>query len=148
MIKEIIIDRNKLREPCTPVKNIAECEELINDLLQTANANTKDCVALAANQIGGTKRVFVIKIVGGSFIPIINPEIISVSKEVRSKQEMCMSVVNKMGDTQKIMKRRFNKIQVKYTDHANQTHTIKIGKFAARVFQHELDHLNGKLISD
>lgn len=148
MIKEIIIDRNKLRDPCTPVENIAECEELINDLLQTANVNTKDCVALAANQIGELKRVFVIKMGNGAFTPIINPEIISVSKEVRSRQEMCMSVVNKYGDKQKIMKRRFNKIQVKYTDHANQTHTLKIGKFTARVFQHELDHLNGKLISD
>lgn len=149
MIKEIITDRGKLRTPCTPVENIAECADLITNLIHTAEANKKNCVALAANQIGESKRVFVIKMIDGSFCPVINPEIISTSKkEVRSRQEMCMSVVNKWGEMQKIMKRRFKKIQVQYTDHVNQTHTIKIGKFAAKVFQHELDHLNGKLISD
>lgn len=148
MIQEILTDRAALHHPCTRVEDITEVNELIGDLVQTAMTNIKDCVALAANQIGGTKRVFVIRMNNGSFMPLINPEIISTSKQVQSKQELCMSVVNGRGEKLKVMKRRFKKIQIKFTDQTGQDHTMKIEKFGARVFQHELDHLNGKLISD
>lgn len=139
MIKEIITNKKLLSIPCVEFK---KNYKLVKDLLDTAKKHKDNCVALASNQIGGTERVFVIKNIHGNFHPIINPEIICVYKEVLSRYESCLS----RPKEKPIKKRRFKKIKIKFQDIKGQWHGATLRKFPARIFQHQIDHLNGKLI--
>lgn len=99
-------------------------------------------VGLAANQLGITKRVFVI---GNPRIPefpkpfaIFNPKILGVSKEISMFKEGCLSYPGLWLNI-----KRPEKIIAEYQDRNANTHTVEMDGYVARCFQHELDHLDG-----
>jgi peptide deformylase len=103
-------------------------------LIETMVANRG--VGLAANQVGLPYRVLVMGAENVGFA-CFNPEILSVERE-ETVQESCLSF---QGLFLKV--KRPYRIEVKYTDMAGVTQQRFFEGLTARIFQHELDHLNG-----
>ena len=76
---------------------------------------------------------------GSGLIALINPEITH-AEGSQVGPEGCLSVPGYFGDVE-----RFDKITVKGIDPHNKKVTIKAEGFLARIFQHEIDHLEGHL---
>ena len=95
---------------------------------------------LSANQIGMNIRAFVMirDIEYNDVIVCFNPRIISRSDDCVWCEEGCLSFPDQF-----INVHRPDKITVKYEDEEGKDHKITLNGFAARVFQHEFDHLNG-----
>ncbi|MBN1783947.1 MAG: peptide deformylase [Alphaproteobacteria bacterium] len=112
-------------------------------------ANGSGGVGLAAPQIGLSKRLLVMdpssredeKIKKPLFF--INPVITHVSKEEVEYEEGCLSLPDIFAPVT-----RPEACIVKYLDRKGQEKTIEADGFLARVIQHELDHLDGKLFID
>ena len=97
-------------------------------------------VGLSANQIGISERVFVmvLHVETEEIITCFNPRIIKRYEDDVWCEEGCLSFPDKIINIQ-----RPNRIVVKYEDEDKKDHKIKLDGFAARVFQHEFDHLEG-----
>ena len=95
---------------------------------------------LSANQIGMNIRAFAMirDIEYNDVIVCFNPRIISRSDDCVWCEEGCLSFPDQF-----INVHRPDKITVKYEDEEGKDHKISLSGFAARVFQHEFDHLNG-----
>jgi peptide deformylase len=124
-----------------------ETQDLIAKM-QKALATQNDGVALAAPQIGHTKRIFVV----APFIfedpkkhnlVYINPEIIHRSQETRMMEEGCLSCRWKVGQ----VKRHLTTTIRAYDQFGNQFEEEASG-LLAHIFQHETDHLDGILFID
>lgn len=109
-------------------------------------------VGLSANQLGMNLRFFVAqipeisnqrKLMSGKFYAIFNPEIIKFSKNKIIMEEGCLSVPGIYG-----LVERPKKITLVGYDKNGRKIKIKAQGFLARVFQHEVDHLNGVLFID
>ncbi len=98
-------------------------------------------VGLAAPQVGINQQIFVADI-GDGPMAFINPKIIKKSGG-DVIEEGCLSIP---GVT--VMVRRPERIVVRYIDENNQPHEKIYEEMMARVIQHEMDHLDGKLIVD
>ncbi len=98
-------------------------------------------VGLAAPQVGVNRQIFVADI-GDGPMAFINPKIIKKSGG-DVIEEGCLSIP---GVT--VMVRRPERIVVRYIDENNQPHEKIYEEMMARVIQHEMDHLDGKLIVD
>lgn len=109
----------------------------------TLMMNMVNGFAVAAPQIGQAKRAFIYKISGFGSGLIYNPEIIYSSEEQWTYYEGCLSIPGKFWNLERP---RF--ITVKYENKAGERLTIDLEDLPARVFQHEIDHLNGILIID
>ena len=109
------------------------------DLLDTLDANKEMCVGLAANMIGVHKNIIAVQI---GIIPIImiNPKIISHSKESYETEEGCLS----LDGVRKTI--RWKEIEVEYSDMLLKKHKNKYKDFTAEIIQHEIDHCNGIII--
>ena len=101
-----------------------------------------DGIGLSANQIGIDTEVFVAK-VEDKFYAIFNPEIIKKSEIIIGAEEGCLSIPKYYGEVQ-----RSDKVVLIGYDKNGKKLKIKAWGLLARVFQHEVDHLNGKLFVD
>ena len=108
-----------LKQIAEPVEHVnKKLRALIDDMAETMYET--DGVGLAAPQVAVSKRIIVVDDHAGSgLIALINPEITHAE--------------------------RFDKITVKGIDPHNKKVTIKAEGFLARIFQHEIDHLEGHL---
>ena len=99
-----------------------------------------DGVGLSANQIGIDERAFAMirDLEYNDIIVCFNPRIIKRYDDDVWCEEGCLSFPDEIINIQ-----RPNRIVVKYEDEDKKDHKIKLDGFAARVFQHEFDHLNG-----
>ena len=99
-----------------------------------------DGVGLSANQIGIDERVFAMirDIEYNDIIVCFNPRIIKRYDDNVWCEEGCLSFPDEIINIQ-----RPDRIVVKYEDEDKKDHKIKLDGFAARVFQHEFDHLEG-----
>lgn len=138
MVKEIIKDMDILTQKSVKAKNNDEVEEVIKDLIDTAEAHKDRCVGLSAIQIGVPIRVCVV-FNGERFIPFVNPVITKSYGEKYKIEEGCMSLEGK----RKVM--RYEKIEV-FRRSKNSFVKEKYKGFMAEIIQHELDHFEGKLI--
>jgi len=121
---------------------------LMDDMVETMYANGG--VGLAAPQVGISKRVIVIDV--GSELPdgtrarsiiqMVNPDIISSSGEIEW-EEGCLSV----PEFRLTLKRKV-KIVVRGLDKKNKTVEIMADGLLSVAFQHEIDHIDGKLLID
>jgi len=109
-------------------------------------------VGLAAPQIGKSIQLAVIEIkttvLRPGIVPlsptvIINPFIVSHSKGQVADWEGCLSFPNARG-----LVPRYKEIVVAYFDRHGKKQTVRVQGFQARVFQHEIDHLNGAVYVD
>ena len=102
-------------------------------------------VGLSANQIGISERVFVmiLHMETQEIITCFNPRIIKRYKDCGWFEEGCLSFPDEI-----INVNRPNRIVVKYEDEDKKEHKIKLDGFAARVFLHEFDHLEGIVFTE
>lgn len=97
----------------------------------------------AAPQMGVAERVFAMKTIDEKIHIMIDPEILEASNEKYVTLEGCLSIPKYM---MKI--KRPAEIKVKFWDEKGKIHTTGFRDFEAIVFQHELDHLEGKTLFD
>ena len=100
-------------------------------------------VGLAAPQVGIGQQIIVIS-PGRNPLVLINPQILTQSAETAEGEEGCLS----LPDAGRLNIARAQKVSVAYQDEFGRPQTIKAKGLTARVLQHEIDHLNGILITD
>lgn len=108
--------------------------QLAHDLAETMIA--KGGIGLAANQVGLPYRVFAI--MSEKIIVCFNPILLDVSEDTIYLEEGCLSYPNLF-----VKVKRPLSIRVRYTEPNGNVVTTKFSGMTSRVFQHELDHLNG-----
>lgn len=129
-----------LRTRCEPVLKITpKTQKLISDMIDTMYDAAG--VGLAGPQVFITQRLFVYD-VGDGPDALINPEIIETDGH-EVGPEGCLSIPRLHGDVP-----RFKKITVTGLNRKGKRVRIEAEDFLARVFQHEIDHLNGVLFID
>jgi peptide deformylase len=134
-----------LLEPARRVDAILpEIERLIDDMIETMYAAPG--VGLAAPQVGVSLRIFVVDIsLGrdpGGLIVMVNPEFVS-RDGMQIEEEGCLSLP---GFNATVV--RPTRVVVKGLNRAGQEHEREGLDLLARAFQHEMDHLDGKLFID
>lgn len=117
-----------------------EIRETISAMRKTMKEN--DGIGLSANQVGLNWRMFVAEY-NKKFYVIFNPKIIKASKEMDLLEEGCLSVPDTFIEIP-----RSETITLEAEDRRGKKIKIKSFGVLARIFQHETDHLNGKLITD
>lgn len=138
MVKEIIKDKTILQ---TKSENFVfgEDDYLIQDMIDTANANIENCAGLACIQIGVAKKIILVK-QGNKFVVYLNPVIVKRSEKTYITTEGCLSI-----DGLKTVKRH-RQIMLAYTDIQGKRKVQTFSNYTAQIIQHECDHLNGILI--
>ena len=134
-----------LREKSVKVGHITpEIKQLMADLWETLYS-VGNGVGLAAPQVGKPYRLFVYDVSEDRNQPgaLIDPELISHNNETVKNEEGCLSCRGFDGVVE-----RYTKVTVRGLNPDGKKVTIKAEGLLARVFQHELDHLNGVLIID
>ncbi|MEO7993717.1 MAG: peptide deformylase [bacterium] len=137
------IDDPDLRVNCSSVKFIPEdFEETLADMFDTMI--THRGVGLSAPQVGIEKRFFLytLDIESGEFWAVINPQIVSRSG-LSIAEEGCLSYEGMCAEVA-----RSFQIVVKYQDEHFKKIERTIEGWEARIFQHEIDHLDGILFVD
>ena len=146
-----------LRRKARPVTKFdSDLQTLIDDMIETMRAAPG--VGLAAPQVGISERLAVIEYAEEDddeeadeakppkpkkLFVIINPEVIKTSEEMVSGVEGCLSIPMMVGEVD-----RHQSIQVKALNRHGKQVKIKAEGWLARIFQHEIDHLNGVVFPD
>ena len=112
---------------------------LLDDMADTMYKN--DGVGLAGNQIGVLKRVIVVDD-GDGLMQLVNPVIVE-RDGVQRNEEGCLSLPETYGTVE-----RAEKVIVNALDRKGVRLRIEAEGFLARILQHEIDHLDGKLFID
>jgi len=145
-IREILKYPNPLlRKKASPVTEFnAQLKELITDMAETMY--DAPGVGLAANQIGVLQQIVVVDVSPkeekNKLIPLINPEIMEGEGSVVD-EEGCLSVVDYAANVE-----RFSHIKMRAQDLEGKEIEFEADGWFARVIQHEVDHLEGKLFID
>ena len=143
-----------LRERTLPVTRFDEAlQQLIDDMIDTMREAPG--VGLAAPQIGRSIKLTVIETladvdeegneIDGSrdLYVIANPEIVWTSRKRVKGIEGCLSIPGYVGEVE-----RFESIRVRAQDRNGKKIKLRLHDWTARIFQHEIDHLNGVLYID
>ena len=129
-----------LRTVCSSVVKPSDFFSFAMSMLTTMKAHK--AVGLAANQVGKPLRIITIDTPDFSGI-MFNPEILSKSDELISFPEGCLSIKGKTVTTT-----RAKIIEVRWLNKNGVIIEKEFKDFTAVVLQHEIDHLNGLLMSD
>jgi peptide deformylase len=127
----------------------ADLQTLIDDMIETMR--DAPGVGLAAPQVGVSERLIVVEYPEDDEVEespkklyvVINPEIKEISDETEMGIEGCLSIPNLHGDVERALT-----VTVKGQTRRGQTIKIKAKGWLARIFQHEIDHLNGVVFTD
>ena len=130
-------DEKFLAIPSTPAKQ--EDIDIARDLLETLIAHEDECVGMAANMIGETKRIIAFDN-DGEYMVMFNPVILKKS-ESYTTQESCLSLLGGPRET-----KRYKSIKVQYQNEKFQTRIKTFKDWTAQIIQHEIDHCDGILI--
>ena len=141
-----------LRQKASSVDDILSdpIQSLIDDML--ARVIGEDGVGLAAPQLSQALQIFIMASRPNARYPyapqmeataIINPKIIWASDELEKDWEGCLSVPHLRG-----LVPRHKKIKVTFFSRENTFVELDYDGFLARIFQHEYDHLIGKVFVD
>jgi len=124
-------------------KTVSKVDPSVKKLAEDMIAAMRETngLGLAANQVGVLQRVFVYDDGTGPSV-LINPKIVRAKGE-QLGVEGCLSVPGLQGEV-----KRAEEIVIKGTDLSGKSVKIKAQGLLARVFQHEMDHLNGTLFID
>lgn len=154
MSKNIYLVANKkeekvLRKKLAPLVLTKEEMKNLRTLAKEMRAVMKEAngVGLSANQIGVEKRFFVAQVPDAEgrpkFYAIANPELVKKGEESAVMEEGCLSIPELYG----LVERAARVTLVGY-DLRGKKVKISAWGFLARVFQHEVDHLDGKVFTD
>ena len=117
-----------------------EAREIISNIKKVMRE--KNLTSLSAPAIGYSRRIFCIDFKDREIKTFINPIIVT-AKGLQLSREKCSSIPNK-----EYVRPRNNEIEVMYQDPMSKPLSRKLIGLAAIVFQHEMDHLDGLLLSD
>lgn len=134
-----------------------EIQNIVEDMI--ASLKAAGGIGLAAPQIGISKRIIIIEIssmfrVGYGEVPetpltiLINPEFVYTSSETRRAPEACLSVRTADGGFYEGLIERPDRVSVKAYDRFGHEIVVDGDKLFGRALQHEIDHLNGILLTD
>jgi len=149
-IREIItLPAPVLRKKARKVTEFgAELQTLIEDMVETMRAAPG--VGLAAPQVNVPLRVIVVEYgdeeneeAPKKLFTLVNPEIVRQSEETVIAAEGCLSIPGFVGEVE-----RHDQINLKALNRQGKPVRIKAEGWLARIFQHEMDHLNGVLYID
>ncbi len=125
-----------------------EFQTLVDNMIDTLR--DAPGVGLAAPQVGVSERLIVVEYgddedetVPKKLFVVANPEIVFQSEEIVSGLEGCLSVPDLIGEVD-----RHVKIEVRGLNRHGKPIKIKAEDWIARIFQHEIDHLEGILFTD
>lgn len=131
----------KLQQVCSSVEKITE--ELIDSIqVMFRLMYAADGVGLAAPQVGITQRFFIADIGDGQRYTFINPKITNETDLIRCS-EGCLSFPGVFVDVI-----RYKKLFVKATNLEGKIFKIKASGLLAQVIQHEIEHLDGVLLTN
>lgn len=149
-LKEIItIPHPTLRKKAHKVTDFGkDFQELVTDMIDTMR--DAPGVGLAAPQIAVSQRLIVVEFGDeedeekpAKLYVVANPEIISASEETVMGIEGCLSVPELVGEVE-----RHSAIVVKGQNRYGKPTRIKANGWLARIFQHEIDHVDGVIYTD
>ncbi len=135
-----------LRKISEPIERVdAELLKLADDMLETMYAAPG--IGLAAIQVAVPKRLIVLDVSEEdeerSPIVMINPEIVARGDELRPHEEGCLSIPDVLVDIE-----RPGTVKIRYIDREGKEQILDAEGLLATAVQHEIDHLEGKLIID
>ena len=138
-----------LRRKARPVTKFNDnLQTLIDDMIDTMRAAPG--VGLAASQVGVSERVIVVEYgdeedetIPKKLYALVNPEFKATSNETEVGVEGCLSVPGMQGEVERSLA-----VTVKGLNRRGQPMRIKAKDWLARIFQHEIDHLNGVVFTD
>jgi peptide deformylase len=154
-VREIVqLDNPILRKKAHRVTTFdAKLQKLIDDMVETMLAAPG--VGLAAPQVNVPLRLLVARLSddeesrqeygddAGKLYILINPEVVKASKELVEGVEACLSIPGYVGRVD-----RHESLTIKALDRNGKPIRVKASGWLARVFQHEMDHLDGRLYID
>ena len=130
-----------LAKKCRAVTDFNErLHILLDDMHETLKK--ADGAGLAAPQVGMLKALALVMVDDGSYLEIINPEIIEASGS-QEGVEGCLSVPGRWGIVE-----RPDHVQVRAQDRHGNFFEVEADGFTARAFCHEIDHLSGHLFTE
>jgi peptide deformylase len=139
-----------LRRKSRPVKRFdTELQTLIEDMIETLREAPG--VGLAAPQVGVSDRLIVVEYPEDAELEdapkklfvVVNPEINEISAETEIAIEGCLSIPGLQGEVERSLA-----VTIKGQTRRGQPVKIKAKGWLARIFQHEIDHLNGVVFTD
>ena len=146
-IRDIITVPNEiLKKISEPIENIGiEEKKLINDLFETMYHSNG--IGLAAVQVGILKRILVIDVSTQEEprkpMSFINPVIRKISEETSIYEEGCLSIPETFIEIE-----RPKVCEIEYIDLNGKKNLMKCDGLLSTCLQHEINHLDGKLIID
>ncbi len=130
-----------LRQKAKKIHRIDDSiKQLIDDMVETLHV--ANGAGLAAPQVGVPLRV-IVTVVDDHLRVLLNPEIMEISGEEVEADEGCLSIPGWYGPVT-----RQERVVLRAMSRTGKPVKVKAGGWEARVFQHEVDHLNGILYTD
>jgi peptide deformylase len=149
-IREIItLGHQTLRHRARKVTRFGpEVQQLVDDMIETMRAAPG--VGLAAPQVNVLERVIVVELpadeeegLPAELYAMVNPEIVKASRDVQEDTEGCLSIPGYVGEVSRSVE-----VVVRGQDANGRPVRVKARDYLARIFQHEIDHLEGVLFID
>lgn len=146
----LTLENPVLRQRARKVRAVSPAlRRVIDEMIETMRAAPG--VGLAAPQIGVSQRVIVVEYAEPrddeeappKLYVVINPEILRPSQEMLDGTEGCLSIPGFLGEVQ-----RHQAVSVRGLDRNGNPFRLKAKNWLARIFQHEIDHLDGVLFID
>ncbi|MFN7037411.1 MAG: peptide deformylase [Bellilinea sp.] len=127
----------------------ANLQKLVDDMVETMRQAPG--VGLAAPQVGISERLIVVEYAETDededapkkLFVVVNPEIVKVSTETEQGIEGCLSIPGLVGEVERPLQ-----VVIRGQNRRGQPVRIKAKGWLARIFQHEIDHLEGILFTD
>lgn len=145
----IIVPHPTLRKKAEKVTDFGpELQQLIEDMIDTLHEESGS--GLAAPQLNVPKQVILVEFgseedeeIPPKLYVTINPKITRFSQQMVTGAEGCLSIPGLMGEVD-----RSEEVVVEGQDRNGEPLKMSLQGWAARIFQHEIDHINGILYSD
>ena len=145
----IIVPHPTLRKKAEKVTDFGpELQQLIEDMIDTLHEESGS--GLAAPQLNVSKQVILVEFgseedeeIPPKLYVTINPKITRFSQQMVTGAEGCLSIPGLMGEVD-----RSEEVVVEGQDRNGEPLKMSLQGWAARIFQHEIDHINGILYSD
>ncbi len=147
--KIIIVPHPTLRKKSAKVSNFGpDLQQLIEDMIITLHENYG--AGLAAPQVNVSQRVILVEFgneeneeIPPTLYVAINPKVTRFSQKIVRGAEGCLSIPGLMGEVD-----RANEIVIEGRDRFGKPLKMRLRGWVARIFQHEIDHVNGILYTD
>jgi len=130
--------RQKTREVIDFDDRLASLARDMHEAMRAAEG-----VGLAANQVGVLKRLFTWGVDEDTCGSVVNPVLVDASEELQDGDEGCLSFPGLFYPLERPIR-----VEVTHADLHGDEHTVQLEGMHARVWLHEMDHLNGILFID